>query len=242
MKKLLYLFSFAAIVSSCTGNNDDGPSATEDFLIKKIVFNDGETTITSKISYNDHKITGTVDSDGTHTVVTYTGDLITKWESFFGNQVVERETFEYNAQGQLTTYTDIEFEDGYGEKFEYTHNSDGTISFDRFYGDANAQDTFEFSGRIYADKLEQYSTDPDLPTTTTTYVFDSKNNPFMNITGYGKIAFAAGQNLNYMNNIVEERYNGTLYNSSTFTYNSHDFPVTETETEEGETYTTKYFY
>jgi len=242
MKKLVYLFSFAAVLTACTGNDNDGPSATEDFLIKKIVFNDGETSNTSKISYNGHKITGTTDSDGTHTVVTYTGDLITKWEYFYGNAIFERETFEYNAQGELTAYTDIEFEDGFGERFEYAHNSDGTISFDRFYGDANAQETFEYSGRIYANKLEQYSTDPDMPTSTTNYVFDSKNNPFMNITGYGKIAFAAGESLNYMNNVVEERFDGVVYTTSTFTYNSNDFPVTETENEEGETYTTKYFY
>ena len=71
-------------------------------------------------------------------------------------------------------------------------------------------------------------------TTSHTYTYDTKNNPFMNVTGFDKIGFIDSEANSLHHNTLTDTYNNfsgnTIY-TSTYTYNSLNFPVTASEIE-----------
>ena len=67
-------------------------------------------------------------------------------------------------------------------------------------------------------------------------------NPFKNITGYDKINFCNQEGTGVVHNIIQEDDSTDLDDiSTTYTYNSNDYPITSTETG-FEVTTAQYFY
>jgi len=242
MKKIVCALSLCLALISCSGDdsvaNVENPSATGIHLIKTIETSDAGS-VTTVYTYNGDKVTGYTDSDGYRMVFTYTGDLMTKWEEYDEDDVLSGvDTFTYNEQGQLVKHI-YDFE-GYKDKYEYTHNADGTISVKHFTTGLNSDVyTFSHDGKIYDNKVEEnVAAAGDIPAhiDTHTYTYDNKNNPMVNVTGFDKIAFLGDRSAkNFANNETSNTHTNSRglvqpMTTTAYTYNAANFPLTEIET------------
>ena len=195
--------------------------------VKKIIDTDTDGTVSSiEYFYNGNKIVYAIDSEGLRMNIFYDGDLIAREEWLQGTTMVEKIFYTYD-NSKLETYQVLNLVDNIGQKITYDHNANGTISFTEFSGDLTTQDEIESTGTISNTKLVRNVTDPialEQQVFTSTFTFDSKNNPFKNIVGYDKIYFAdSEESLNYLNNITTNTEQidaepATLYETIIYTY------------------------
>jgi len=245
MKKILHLFGILTLVliSSCSkdDNTESETSDTNSVLLKKVVSKYGTNELTSVFTYNGNKLTTVNYSDGDSYSFTYTGDLITKIEYFEKNVLSEKDLYTYDSQGNLVT--EIRIEGSYGHRTEYIRNSDGTISYNGYYGDVTSQKTFSTKGKLYfsnGEIIKNESSDTAGSSTyedVVTYSYDTKNNPYKNITGFDKIAISESFNdlfddleSGITHNLLKEEW--TSFNkledttTCTYIYDSNGFPKT----------------
>ncbi len=221
MKKIILCLSLIAItLSSCSSDSDSNTSAN-DILVKKVVYTSITDSYTETINYtyNGNKIVKGVYSDGTEDIFTYTGNLITKIEMIDAGDVVYSETFTYDSNSRLINYVAVEDVFTYEESFVYNPNGTVTNTIDgggvrtlHFENDQLVQ-IVDDSGKIYD------------------YTYDAKNSPFLNVTGYGKIAhvvhgdhefYGAKQNIS----MIHETTDDVAYMTNTMTYNADNYPLT----------------
>lgn len=243
MKKLLSLFAFSvAFLTSCSSSDSSSTPVTEsDVLVTKTVetYANDNSTITTNYTYNGKKIVSSIDSDGVYENYTYTGDLITNVKTYDDTDTLIVEEFlTYNGSGQLVTYLSKDYENDHGRKEEFVHNSNNTISYTVYKGTNDVQDLSE-TGTIHLTNGEVTQVDTNVisPSITGTrvYTYDTKNNPFKNITGGDKINFINEEAIGVFHNIVMDHYTSSFPTNemytSTYTYNSLDFPLTQEEIE-----------
>lgn len=254
MKKLALVFSaLVLILTSCSSSDDDAATLEPSpVLLKKIIDVDPiDGNITTLLTYNGNKITGSSSDDGTSLAFTYTGDLITKLDYFTGTTLDQRELYTYNSNNKLVTFVRLNYDlPTSGVKETYVHNADGTISYSRYLGDAVSQTQLTYTGKAFftngeISKVEKYYTIGGVNTTqTTNYTYDDKNNPFMNITGYSALTFTDSFADGVMHNVLTEVHvsNSASNLTSTYTYNSSNFPITSSETGSFGTINSQYFY
>lgn len=211
MKKLLYLFSTGLLVfTSCTNDydascfrKDDGkpiksdtisPPKTdtipvvivEPVLLKKLVhiYENGYAP-TIELSYNGNKIVSDKDESNL-TFYTYTGDVITKIEKAdLSGTYLTKEYF--YANGKLDYILSKEFGNYY--KTKYLYNADGSvISYNKMKSDSSGKDGDDtpLSGKytFSEGKLIRHQINSGSNETVTTFEYDSKNNPRLNILGF----------------------------------------------------------
>jgi len=227
-------------LTSCS-SDDSNDGASGVVLLKKVVdtYSDG-TTMTSTATYNGTKIKKISTDDGFTLDFTYTGNLITKMEYKFMGTLFQTDIYSYNASEQLVSYVRLEHTDEYGAKEVYVHNPDGTISVTAYSGDLTSQTTLDGTGTI------TFLGNGEVGTITSTfsddhiYTYDNKNNPFKNVTGYDKISWVGAEATGIMHNItLDDSYVDT---TTTYTYNSNDYPTTATENYDGDVTTSEFFY
>lgn len=255
MKKIFAMAAIALFMVSCT--DDDSNSTQTGTKLIKVTETDSDGTLISNLTYDGNKLTEINSNDGEKSVLTYTGNLITEWKTYDAdNQLIYKDTYQYNSQNQLVTYIEFSYDAEFGDdayKTTYVHNSNGTISFTEYYSDdLDNPDSFtqDATGTITDTTLTTiYDMGED--TEVYTYTFDGKNNPMKTITGMDKIAFAdtMGSKKFYTENVVSQSssWNGSasvLESTSVYTYNSANYPLTQTETQAGgsSTTTTQYVY
>jgi hypothetical protein len=236
MKKIFILFSALTLVlSSCTTSSTDTipdpTTPTSGVLPTKTITTQSGYVITINYKYNGNKIVSGISNSGDYgtNLFTYTGNLITKRETFLGTTLTKKTTFEYNSSEQLTKSVSVDYTSSkpYGIKYTFVYNSDGTTSFSKFLGNDVDQTTLDLTGTAYYTNGEITKVDKILTPTNTyvrTYTNDTKNNPFKNITGYSKIAFADSHSLGFMHNVLTETSSSQNI-TSTYTYNSLDYPT-----------------
>lgn len=255
MKKLLCLLSFAALLmSSCSSGDSSSTPATEtDVLVTKTVesYSNGDPSITTNFTYNGKKIVGVSDSDGYYDQFFYTGNLITNVKHYDSDDILqEEETFTYNSSGDLVTYLIVESQLDNGHKETYVHNSNGTISVSSYSGSATVQNNLSTTGLVYFvnGEVSKYETSIGASLESTTlYTYDTKNNPYKNITGYDKIAFIDSESNGFSHNVLTQNMNSTGFDesyTSVYTYNTLNYPLTQVETDnsDGSTTSTQYTY
>jgi hypothetical protein len=258
MKKLLYLFAFSAVfLTSCSSSDSSSTPLTEsDVLVTKTVehYANDNSSVTTNYTYNGKKIVSSVDSDGYTETYTYTGDLISSIKEYDDtNTLLVEETFTYNGSGQLVTYLLNDYNSDHGRKEVFVHNGNNTVSFSVYKGDNSTQTDLSETGTIHLanGEVTQIDTTVISPSFTGTrvYTYDTKNNPFKNITGADKINFVNEEAIGVSHNIVTDHYTSTfptdeMY-TTTYTYNSLNFPLTESEfdsTDPAPVVTTEYTY
>lgn len=251
MKKLFLAFSAFTIVSTSCSSSSDQPAPvtsvtpTTGVLITKIISTNNGVSTTRNYSYVGNKATTTVVSNGDNNTVTYNGDLVTKMEEFVGTTLKESENYTYNTDLKVATYTSINYTTPVsGSRYDYIYNTDNTISITKYTGNATSQTVLSNTGKAFLTsgqitKVEVYypatTTNPAY-TSTVNYVYDSNLNPFSNVTGFNKLilqGYDAGLGGNVHNLLSATRLRGTTTTSSdvsTFTYNSSNYPVNETNT------------
>jgi YD repeat-containing protein len=171
--------------------------------------------------------------DGTSVVFTYTGDLITKTELKDANNnfTGEYQTMSY-LNGRFVQknffYNNILF-----SKYDYIYNMDGTrtktttnyevLNFSNA-GTSVSKEYFDAGGNIIKDVWG-------------TYLYDSKNNPHKNITGW---IIAEGSGTEKINNLIKET-SGKIYTYK-YEYNDQGYPISRIMTTGTSTYSEQYFY
>lgn len=213
MKKITLLFVMAmGIFASCVPYPEENPDpvtpVNKMFLLKLVETLPDETTSEMVFTYADKKIVEINDSDGTKTVFSYQDDLITKRQEFSGTTLLNQDDYVYDISENLISLVNQDFTTSVGTRWVYVHNANGTISYQQFTGDLLTQNQLELNGLISSNKLEESITDPvtnEVNVYRTTYAFDLKNNPLMNVVGYNKIYFANTDSaLNYVNNVISQ--------------------------------------
>ncbi|MFK7059151.1 hypothetical protein V3Q90_03290 [Flavobacterium oreochromis] len=253
MKKFVLFFSTIALVfSSCSKGEDvqaENPILdTNSILIKKNIETvpntiSGNHVSTTNYFYIGNKIDKYISTSvnkmgsSTHTYqYTYSGDLITSIVHTIASFPDDNDTrlFTYDVNNRLSIYVQKHLLDGiqYARKKVFTYNTDGTVSEKDYSGNFTTQNTpsavyykyYIQNGDVV--KKETYSNTDDVLLNTSTYTYDSKNNPFVNIIGYNKIFLADDD----VNKGIHNMLTGDTPNSqylSTFDYNTNNFPTKE---------------
>ena len=213
------------------------------------VYTDGNV-ITTDYNYSGNRLVSIIDNDALDTAdlyFSYTGSLITKMEYKFEDGTVEQtETFEYDGNNLLIAYKLVvpDDQEGYGFRYTYVHNSDGTITGTKYIGNATSQEDLSFTETIsFTDgKVTSIVTSTG---SSYTYTYDTKNNPLRNVIGLSKIAFAGGEGSSSIYNLTREVVVNNLETNTynyTYQYLPNNYPTQSTQDEgEGE-YTTQYIY
>lgn len=245
MKKIIVACLALFLVVSCSST--DSPSASQDVLVKRTVSTDEDgLEETLQYFYNGNKISRIEGPDGFKVQFTYVGDLITAIRYFAGTTEFQTETYTYNSQGQMIKYVLLSLLQDYGAKEEFTYNADGTIEYTRALGDLVSQTESPSSGKLFftngeITKVENYEFGA---TSVVNYTYDTKNNPFKNITGISKISFADQVVGGFNHNVLTEEH--PTFPSSNLTtayqYNSNDYPISAVETTTFGESSTMFFY
>lgn len=239
MKKLTVLFIMAlGIFASCVPkpeeNPDPIPPVSSMFLKKMIEDKIDGTQLISVFTYSGTKILRKENTNAEVTVYTYDDlDLIVKSENYAGGILKETYNYVYDISENLINLTVIDEATSTGTKWVYVHNANGTISYQKFTGDNLTQTNLVATGELSANKVVETITDPvtsEVTINTSTYTYDVRNNPMMNVAGYDKIYFAESKlPLNHKNNIISEVYQvddqvSTVQFNNEYTYTNNYFP------------------
>jgi hypothetical protein len=238
MKKFALAFSaLLLIMASCSKSDSDDVKdqsiLTGDVLIKKMILTsttedlDSFWNATYTYSYNGSKLTQITGNDGYKAVYTYTGDLITKIDYFYGIELEGKDIFIYNSSGKLISYKDQDILQNFERIYNYTYLSNGSVTYNISIGQIGSA-CCPSSSQTYVFSNGELTADSNGP-----LVYDNKNNPFKNITGYKEIIFpevaddyqiAFGRNKNLTSvSLTSNPIKGTF---STYTYNANDYPIT----------------
>lgn len=253
MRKIILLLNVITLAfASCSRNEDQPAIPTVDpngILLKRSVeTNNSGDIYTLNYIYSGNKLTRINDSDGDYEIITYTGDLITKWEYFISPNVLDATiNFTYDVNNDLIKLIGINHGEattnptGYVGKSLYTHNSNGSISFQDYSGNQTAQTTLDSNGTITSGSIVTNQINPAI-TITETCTYDTKNHPLKNVLGRNKIIFIDFFN-NPSNNFISlTNYSGDLEEAS-YTYDTNNFPITEIyKLNNSNQLTTQYFY
>lgn len=248
MKKLLLFVSVLALIFTSCSSDDD--SSSTPILVAQIteteVYNGQTETYTMTFNYDGNKLLG-IDYGTLSSTVTYTGNLITKLELFYGTILIQEGLYTYDSSERLINFKRFEYDstDDYGVNVDYIYNPNGTVSFTKESGqlpDLNPSSTgvinFNSDGTvstIVASTGYNYS-----------YTYDSKNTPFKNVLGMDKLIFEDDEvNNNGIHNFLTEieQYGSSSYTRNyTYSYNSNDFPVESTMNDGYSVVTKQYIY
>ena len=256
MKKLICILGFCTLVLTSCSTSESTPSANEnEVLVVSMVdtyANDG-STVTTNFTYNGKKMVRTTSSDGYYENYTYAGDLLTRVESFdTSNILLERYTYSYNSEGYVVSNVDLDFEFNDGFRETYVYNSDGTVSVTGYDGTLASQTDVTNTAIVsFANgEVSSYENTSIFfgETSSSTYVYDTQNNPFKNVIGFNKLKFVNFEAVRSGRNIITQSFDSPTINyvfSSVFTYNGLNFPTLQTTMQEGipdATVTTQYSY
>ena len=242
MKKILCLFgALTFALTSCSSDDDSSGSV----LLKKEIKTDSEgDKVTTNHEYNGNKIVkSTVNGSTDGTYFTYTGNLITKMEFKYDNQLEHIDTYTYDSSNRLITYVSIAPLEEEGFKEVYTYNADGSISVQVFTGDEVTQ-TISNGTRKITFVGGEITTIVSTETRSYSYTYDDKNNPFVNVLGYKEISFVDGTATGISHNILTEKdidYDAVI-TKYVYTYNSAGYPTKSVNDIDDEISTTEYFY
>ena len=231
-KNIFWVLSiFLLTLYSCSNDNDDNLK-----LLKKVVETlENGTSETTVYTYNGTEIVS-IDGAEKHTNFTYTDGLITKRVILNkANQLLE--TIEYSyLVGKL-----VEVESFGNYSINYIHNTDKTVSYERFRISGNQQ-VKEFHGTLYFENENLIKNERILDTMpvgitsieSITFDYDAKNNPFYTILGYKKLLNhmeTISSNNSLINTVIVTTKNGdqvlsiASFHKSSFKYDSDNYPT-----------------
>lgn len=250
MKKIvlsLITILFFQLFYSCSNNDDNSITPILPTQVIETVEYNGNTEIyTANITYDGNKM---VRQDYGLDIVdlTYTGDLITKFEYKRNNVVIQRNEYTYDNNERLINYKRFEFDDiigDYGTNVNYDYNTDGSVNFTRYSGYLPNLN-LSSSGTITLNQENLVSTIAFSNGDSYAYSYDTKNNPFKNILGVDKIPFEDDEANSFFRNYIsiDKTNSGFSYTTSFIhNYNSNDYPGQTIENDGYEIVTTQYIY
>jgi hypothetical protein len=232
-KNIFWVLSiFVLTLYSCSSDNDDSVK-----LLKKVVETSEEgTSETALFTYNGNEIVR-IDGAQKRTDFTYTDGLITKIVALNKtNELLETNAYSY-LEGKL-----VEVESLGNYRIKYIHNSDKTVSYQKFTIGSGNQEVKEFHGILYFENenliKEERTLDNTAVGVTSNYSisfdYDSNKNPLYNVLGYKKLLDhmeTISSNNSLINTVIATITNGdqvlssaNFYKSS-FKYDSENYPT-----------------
>lgn len=220
-------------------NNDDNNIDSNSAItaqLPKTINNDG---IVSTVTYNGTKIVSIVASSAniSSRTFTYTGDNIVTQVYVYGN-TISTTGYVYDSNNKLVT-SNYWSNGGKGSTMTssgrdvYTYNTDGTVTKQRYtYSDGVYVAESGFLKMTYQNgnevKGEFISTATGQTSSLWVAEFDTKNNPFKNVTGMNKII--GGSSWSNTNNWTKLTTTATettdsLVRSYNYTYDAQGYPL-----------------
>jgi hypothetical protein len=241
MKKIICLtFVLSLFILSCSSNESNDNSNSGVVLLRKLISSNSQGTVTTNLNYNGNKIVNATSSNGTENIYTYTGDLITKTETYNNNVLFRSVLYSYNSQNELISGVELNHNTNVGTKTILTYNSNGTITYNMYDGDLISQTLLwgTYTATIINGEITSFKDE------NTNFVetcnFDSKNTPMKNVLGTEKLSISIGSGtyrniIGKFHNLVEQKttpQTGSQYifRSIQYTYNSDDYPTTGSRT------------
>jgi hypothetical protein len=232
MKKIIGLLGFAFLVlSSCSSDNDESSNLSNPILVKEIAVNDEGKIYINTNTYDGNKIKSITSQRGYVMNYTYTGDVITKTEDIDFQRGVTS-VYEYTYKdGKLfsvlkSVVYDYYLKPQYENLKKYTHNEDGTVSYQFYKVNAvtGAEEGFgEISGKLTFKNgnivREDWSDGSYI------YEYDNKNSIYKNVLGFNLLLNTDSspnnllKSISIYNNYVNEP---VIYQ---YEYNSDNYPV-----------------
>ncbi len=246
MKKSIIISIVLLILFSCSSkdiSDNSSPDNSNSVLVKKIAFSNMVNP--AIYTYNGNKLVKVLGNDGdAYLIFTYMGDLITKTEWVNLNNVSSGEYNEYIYKDNKLTQKKAYAENILQYIYDYVYNTDGTTQgkVTGYNGNSNISIfKYYYDGVGNMIKSEQFY--HNTLSSTTNYTYDTKNNPFKNITGFRVLAVAGSSS----NNIVKVKStyldsSSVLEEINSYQYNSQDYPISCLSTEPNRTITTTYYY
>jgi len=218
-------------IVSCSDNDSNDVTNGGPVLLKKMVFTyDDGSQESAEYTYNGTKLATSTYSNGRKEITTYTDDLITKVETYDNNELTGEELFEYDSDNRIVLHTTRYIDENIGYKNTFTHNNNGTISTEEFYGDALTQTRLASTGvlTVVDDNVMRHVFRYNgTPESVENFTYDSKNDPNKNVTGIKqyKIATISGG----VNNVLSHNDGAALF-TTVYTYNSDNYPISGVQT------------
>ena len=224
MKKILCLFSALTLVlTSCS--SEDSSSEEKSLLPKKEIYTyglqpDDNSTIT--YVYDGNKIVSLTYDDGAKTVFTYEGNFIKKaiyTESDEGKTRTKITDFTYE-NNKLKYFLEVSSESSSVMRKNYTYNPNGTISTTTVFINSTTQEEIQDSSSVLTLDANGNIIKAEFNDLINTVEYDTKNNPFKNITGYALLLDSGifDQDANPVNNITKITEKTGQVVTGTFTY------------------------
>jgi YD repeat-containing protein len=248
MKSKIVLLSIALLAISCSNDsNSSDPVDSTPILLTKLV-DDNETYT---YMYNGSKIVQEKNiTNGEISSYTYTGDLITKIVNTSSNGSPSTEIFTYDSSNRLIKAE--ETSNSFNTVITYNYLASDHVTIIEKDTNGNYIKTYTKDAYLNADGSLKNYTQTILATQNGTVVesgtgnlqpivYDNKNNPYKNITGFKNIQIYRHENGSSIHNITSYKSidsttsstGGSGSSSNIFTvsyqYNSNDFPAQSIE-------------
>ena len=227
MKKILCLFAFSTLFfSSCSSDSSDGPAAVT--LVKTMIIDNADPAdddFNLLFSYSGNKLVNIKDSGVLIDEYIYTGDKLTRI-NFPQDDIYILIEYTGDQVSQYTEY-DPDFDSATKTLVTYSGNTFTRTIYD---GDLTTQTNLIFTEvcTVQNGNVTQYTRTSFGSTNTETVNYDTKNNPFKNISNYAVFQVLDLDIEGNMNNETSSSSNssGIIYTVSLI-YNADDYPVNE---------------
>ncbi len=233
MKKIVLFTLIASAFASCSSDDSGNQPTQGGVLLASTVQTTGSDSYTTNYSYNGNKIVSAVNVGGETTLYTYTGNAITGIEvqNSGGNTSYEFE-FTY-SNGRLSEAKRTQTGTGMVLRQTFSYPNATSITGQTFLGNATSQTQLLYDQVYTIGQNEEVSTVANTAngtTTTYSYTYDAKNNPFKNVVGWSDLLLLQGVNHNILTSVSPNGSEEIVYQ-----YNSEDYPSTSTRTSTGST-------
>ena len=235
-----YFFIFCFLVGCSNRDEDSIENGNSLTLPKTRTTISSLGNIVSEYKYDGNKLTSIISDNGRKSIISYTGNFITKTTTYDSSGEVEYEvSYEY-ANNKLSKanykFTFLEY------NIFYTWVDDNHVYFvdDKYMPEnaINKTDIYFSNGNVV--KSTNHTNNPNYYTIDKVEIVknDSKNNPFKNIEGYSLIAFDISSdffpqtnNITKITSSREGNVNGeplieNYFRTFELTYNTKNFPQT----------------
>jgi len=225
MKKFLLLALPAILLTSCSSDDsqDNTPVGT---LVKTMVIdvaNPADDDYNLTFTYSGDKLTKVKDSGVLIEQFIYTGDKLTRINHPEDNTYIIIE-YSGNQVSKFTEY-DPDFDSATKTVVTYSGNTFTRTVYD---GDLTTQSTLMYTEvcTVQNGNISQYTRNAFGTSNTETITYDTKNNPFKNISNYAVFQVLDLEIEGNLNNDIASSTFGVNYTVN-YTYNADNYPLTE---------------